>query len=241
MKKTSLIICVLLCAVLFTTLFAACQESETTYYGKTYTLTGAGLSVDWDDKIWTDPLETSPGLNPEKYSSRELLEKYWDDIDWQKNGINAIPQNVDQLISHIEQNVIPTFYEEMKGLKLEVGTKDNLTLKVTYPSDKGFGTTLTIDKLTEIKNSEGRNATYKQTVPIGEENYEYSGYLSAVINHDGKESVTFGVPWKNIDDNFVESNPSTIGNIALKAIKMANGATYVYNLSYMVYPEVEIA
>lgn len=84
MKKMPFIVFVLICALLFATVFAACQSDDTTYYGKTYTITGAGLAVDWNEKIWADPMED--GMIQEYFSTRELLEKYWDNLDWEKSA-----------------------------------------------------------------------------------------------------------------------------------------------------------
>lgn len=236
-KRTIIAVCVLLCAVMTAVSFAACQSDDTTYYGKTYTITGAGLAVDWNEKIWADPMED--GMIQEYFSTRELLEKYWDNLDWEKIGKDDAPQNVDELISVLEKNIVPEFYKEMKGVKIEVGTKDNLTIKVSYPEDKGFGKELTIDNISEIKNQEGKHLTYIYSIAMEEGNYEFTGYIDSVTNIDGKESLRFGIPWKIVSEDFVESNPSSYGVIPLKGVEK-DGGTYVYNINYMVNPEVEI-
>lgn len=242
-KRTIVAICVLLCVLMTVFSFAACQKPLPTYYGKTYTVTGAGLAVDWDAKIWIDPMISYEADETiDYYSTRELLGKYWDDIDWEANGITEIPKDVDGLISYLETEVIPEFHNYMKGLQIKVGTKDNLTITITYPEDRGFGEAITIDKINEnMALGEGTSARFSYSVLLGGNTCNFvAGSIDTVNNFDGKESLLFHIPWDNVDNLFLEANPSNNGYILLKPVEVGEDASNVYSVNYLVYPELTI-
>lgn len=242
-KRTVVAVCVLLCAVLAAVSFAACQKPRPTYYGKTYTVTGAGLAVDWDAKIWVDPMVSyGPEDEIDNYSTRELLGKYWDDIDWEANGITEIPKDVDGLISYLETNVITKFYEYMKGLQIKFGTKERLVITITYPEDRGFGEAITIDQINEnTALGEGTSASFSYSVLLGGNTCNFvAGRVDTVNNFDGKESLSFNIPWDNVDNMFLEANPSNNGYIRLKPVEVGEDSYNVYSVNFLVYPELTI-
>lgn len=108
------------------------------YYNNTYTISGT-CTIDWDGKDYRD----NYGQDSSKYfSQREIIEKYWDVIDWDKTfamnnmDMDSLPAHgsVDEFIQSFKE-FEEYAYESLAGLKISVSGKDNPTLTVTFTSE----------------------------------------------------------------------------------------------------------
>lgn len=146
------VVCVLACAFTFT----ACsnKDEQEPYYGKTYTFTGTA-TIDWNSKQYRDNYKKADNKD---HSQKELLEKYWDDIDWNKTfeiaglSANDVPHgSVAEFIAVFEETE-KNLYDYAKGLEISVSNKSNPKLTITFPTgDNDYFRGMLMDKYDSSK------------------------------------------------------------------------------------------
>ena len=138
-KKAISILLALVCSVVCAFSLTACGNKDNDpYYGRTYTLTGKCV-IDWENKFFYDNYEQDYSKN---YSQKELLEKHWDKIDWNKTfemnyvDVEKIPahdsaQEFMQSFKEFEESGL----ESLAGLKISVSGKNNPTLTLSFTEE----------------------------------------------------------------------------------------------------------
>ncbi len=113
-------------------------------YDKTYELTGKAMPITWNEEhglAYSD--------EDDMYSdTREVLEKYFDKVDWNltkenfaAEGMHPIitltdeaTKSVDAFISFMDK-AAENIYENLKGFKFKVGSEaDEVDITITYPN-----------------------------------------------------------------------------------------------------------
>ena len=125
--------------------FAGCGGWSTDpMYDKTYELTGKAMPITWNEQhglTFSD--------EDDMYSdTREVLEKYFDKVDWNltkenfaAEGMHPIitltdeaTKSVDAFISFMDK-AAENIYENLKGFKFKVGSEaDEVDITITYPN-----------------------------------------------------------------------------------------------------------
>ena len=141
MKKTKLIstVLILALAVMLCFGFAACNDEQQneSYYNNTYTLSGT-CTVDWDSKYYYDNYEPDYSKN---YSQKEIIEKHWESISWDRTfeaaGLNGndVPHSTFDEFRSCFEDYEEYFYEQVADLKFSFSGKDNLELTISFPSN----------------------------------------------------------------------------------------------------------
>lgn len=131
--------------------FAGCeqggkeQNSSPAYYGMTFTFSGETQAVDWDG-------EPIASLSDGDLSYRAVLEKHWNEIDWETTlaqwsgqedsnnvsfpGISeSDTESVDTLIAAIDGEV-GELYSALEGLKIEIGSEEEGTVAFTVAGEE---------------------------------------------------------------------------------------------------------
>ena len=107
------------------------------YYNNSYTLAGT-CTIDWDGKYYYDNYASDFSKN---YSQKEIIEKHWDAIDWDRTfeeaGLNGndVPHSTFDEFKGCFEDYEEYFYEQVAGLKISISDKSDLQLTISFPDN----------------------------------------------------------------------------------------------------------
>ena len=202
MKKFIPIMLVVVCALACTFAFTACSNNnQEPYYGKTYTMTGKAI-IDWETKLYRDNYKQADN---DDHSQKELLTKYWDDIDWdvtlERAGLpaDAVPHgSIEEFVALFEETE-QNLYEHVKGLQISVSDKSDPKLTITFPTDdndyfrgylaNNYGSKLTMP-LYESDDKLAANKPFND-FPLQEQSLDNPGYFGmGVVKGENNHVMT---------------------------------------------------
>lgn len=190
MKKLITTFLAIVCVITSVCMLTACND-RTPYYNKTFTFTGE-QSIDWNGKNFAD----NYGDLGVDVSQKQLIEKYWDKIDFSKTGISSAT-NADDLIKKIES---AKTYAVLKDVSLSFTGKDELQLTITLPAEFaswGYGETVMMP-FAETQSQLNAIKPQELNLTIYEEDLGYNGIGVKSIG-DRTIVVTFSVSYVDVN------------------------------------------
>lgn len=202
------------CAATSALSFTACGENydPSTYYNKTISFTGKAYCRGFEDKGAYDNYHGDLGENT---THKEILETYWDNIDW-SNWDNP-PANTDAVKAELEK-MKPEDY--VKDISFTVTKTDTVTLTLNMPEDVAgkWGTSVTMP-LIEDPNNIPPDMGYLSLTP---------GYIGAAAKVDGDErlAVTIWMVKNRVEINGKSQVMDTVNMTILSQRKNELGGYY---------------
>ncbi len=261
------------CAVFSAVSLAACGGGGTPksvkYYNKTITFTGKAYGYGFDTKGLVDSYNNgkNDGNGERNTTQRKILEKYWDNIDWDYTGIDPAPQNTDEVKEFLDLAQENTF-KAWKDLSFTVTKTDTVTITLNLPEEwqyLGWGTSVTMplyENEEEFASSTGiepwfsglREGEFGVGVKVdGNKRIRVSVYTSnPSVNKGGKnvnmDTVSLSIFTETINEDgsinqgySFDTGVSGMGSIYAKAVKLDDyTSSHDTILPISFYPEVTI-